>query len=57
MARHSRRDLLRNLSLASGCVVSVSFDPIGNDVQLEGGWTINGAAATADNCAAGLLLR
>jgi len=36
----------------SGCIVEITFDPIGADASVEGSWTINGAAPTAESCAA-----
>jgi len=37
-------------ALAAGCVVEVTFDPIGGDAAIDGSWTINGEAPTAANC-------
>lgn len=42
-------------SAIAGCVVEVTFTPIGNDFSLSGTWTLNGAAPTAAACnAAGI---
>ncbi len=41
--------------VASGCVVEVTFEPVGGNVTVAGGWTINGAAADSTTCdAAGI---
>lgn len=43
------------LSLAvgvSGCIVDVIVDPIGQDASIAGSWTVEGAAPTAESCAA-----
>lgn len=37
---------------AGGCTVEVTFDPIGQDVSLDGNWQLNGAAPDAASCAA-----
>ncbi len=40
---------------ASGCIVEVTFDPIGRDASIAGSWTIDGAAPTQASCdAAGI---
>ncbi len=35
----------------TGCTVTFDFDPLGNDVSIEGDWTINGGIADATSCA------
>lgn len=37
---------------ASGCIVDVVFDPIGQDASIAGSWTIDGAAPTVESCEA-----
>ncbi|MBW2464625.1 MAG: hypothetical protein JRH11_23460 [Deltaproteobacteria bacterium] len=34
----------------TGCTLTLDFDPRGNDVSLEGDWTINGGIADATSC-------
>lgn len=41
--------LLAALSV-SGCIVEITFDPIGTDASMAGQWTINGAAPTQASC-------
>jgi len=41
--------LLAALSV-SGCIVEITFDPIGTDATMAGAWTINGAAPTQASC-------
>lgn len=36
----------------AGCVASVDFDPVGTGATVEASWTIEGAAASAESCAA-----
>ncbi len=36
--------------LTPGCVIEVDFDPFGTDFTVEGNWTVNGAAPTAESC-------
>lgn len=43
--------VLGALAAASGCVVEVTFDPIGGDVAVDGSWTIDGGPATVESCA------
>ncbi|MGE0786233.1 MAG: hypothetical protein AB7S26_11130 [Sandaracinaceae bacterium] len=38
--------------LASGCIVTVTFDPIGQDASISGTWTIDGVPPDAASCAA-----
>ena len=50
-----RKALVSAIALAlaaGGCTVEVTFNPIGNDVALDGMWLIDGELANADNCAA-----
>jgi len=37
---------------ATGCIREGVFDPIGDEIALEGHWMVNGAAASTDVCAA-----
>lgn len=37
---------------AAGCVVEVTFTPLGSQASAEGAWLINGAAANATSCSA-----
>lgn len=39
------------LAPLTGCVVETNFDPIGNELSVEGSWTVNGFAATEQTCA------
>ncbi len=50
--RTARRGIavLASLLLAS-CVIDPRFDPRGNDVSLEGSWTINAQPPTDETCA------
>lgn len=36
----------------TGCTLTIDFDPLGNDVSVEGDWTINGGVADAASCGA-----
>lgn len=51
MTRVARIAVLLALALA-GCIVEVSFDPVGTAASAEGSWSIGGAQASAASCAA-----
>lgn len=36
----------------AGCIVQVEFDPVGSAASIQGSWTIDGAAPTAESCTA-----
>lgn len=36
----------------SGCIVEITFDPVGSAASVEGAWTIEGAAPTEASCSA-----
>lgn len=36
----------------SGCIVEITFDPVGTAASVEGSWTIEGAAPTEASCSA-----
>lgn len=36
--------------LTPGCIHEATFEPVGEDVSLEGHWTVNGATANAATC-------
>ncbi len=44
--------LMLGLAMTSGCIVEVTFEPLGGDVSVDGQWTIDGATPSAANCAA-----
>ena len=38
--------------LLAACIVQVEFDPVGAAASVQGSWTIDGAAPTAESCEA-----
>ncbi|MBK8172151.1 MAG: hypothetical protein IPK60_17650 [Sandaracinaceae bacterium] len=38
-------------TVAAGCVVEVTFTPLGSDFSVDGSWQINGATPTTSSCA------